>query len=82
MWAYIYKHTADATGHAEGAAQSLSTLSSCCAADPSYLTGICAVLKYAEKYKTIVQVPSDPHTQLQMAIKAVFSSWYTPRAKR
>lgn len=70
-----------------------------------------AALHPSEKYKSIVTVPSDPHTQLQvrrrlhpslesrasprltlppsplschlqMAIKAVFSSWYTPRAKR
>jgi pyruvate, orthophosphate dikinase len=34
------------------------------------------------QYKTFVDVPQDPHTQLLMAIKAVFTSWYTPRAKR
>lgn len=41
-----------------------------------------SLLWCTETYKSIVQVPSDPHAQLQMAIKAVFASWYTPRAKR
>jgi pyruvate, orthophosphate dikinase len=27
------------------------------------------------QYKTFVDVPQDPHTQLLMAIKAVFTSW-------
>jgi pyruvate,orthophosphate dikinase len=27
-------------------------------------------------------LPSDPHVQLEMAIKAVFQSWYNPRAVR
>ena len=33
-----------------------------------------------QEYKKITSVPSDPHEQLQLAIKAVFSSWFTPRA--
>ncbi len=35
-----------------------------------------------EKFKNVAEVPSDPHTQLRMAIEAVFSSWYTLRAVR
>jgi pyruvate,orthophosphate dikinase len=27
-------------------------------------------------------LPTDPHVQLEMAIKAVFQSWYNPRAVR
>ena len=32
-------------------------------------------------YKNLVDFPEDPHTQLRMAIEAVFKSWHTPRAK-
>ncbi|MGK0290046.1 MAG: pyruvate,orthophosphate dikinase [bacterium] len=32
------------------------------------------------RFKEISHVPSDPYVQLEMAIKAVFSSWYNPRA--
>ncbi|KZX60136.1 pyruvate, phosphate dikinase [Halioglobus sp. HI00S01] len=31
-------------------------------------------------YKTIVDFPEDPFTQLKMAVEAVFQSWHTPRA--
>jgi pyruvate,orthophosphate dikinase len=31
-------------------------------------------------YQKVTHVPSDPHEQLQLAIRAVFSSWMTPRA--
>jgi pyruvate,orthophosphate dikinase len=31
-------------------------------------------------YKTLVQPPEDPFTQLKMAVEAVFRSWHTPRA--
>jgi len=31
-------------------------------------------------YQGVTHVPSDPHEQLQLAIRAVFSSWMTPRA--
>ena len=31
-------------------------------------------------YQGVAHVPSDPHEQLQLAIRAVFSSWMTPRA--
>jgi pyruvate,orthophosphate dikinase len=34
------------------------------------------------EYRKMAHVPDDPVEQLQMAIKAVFSSWYTPRAIR
>ena len=43
--------------------------------------------KLIEKYKVIVQektgrtFPTDPKEQLIMAVKAVFASWYNPRAK-
>lgn len=31
-------------------------------------------------YKTITDFPQDPYRQLELAIEAVFLSWYTPRA--
>ena len=31
-------------------------------------------------FKEIAMPPDDPHEQLKMAIRAVFNSWYTPRA--
>ena len=31
-------------------------------------------------YKTLVDFPEDPFTQLKMAVEAVFMSWHTPRA--
>ncbi|MDH5172691.1 MAG: pyruvate, phosphate dikinase, partial [Gammaproteobacteria bacterium] len=31
-------------------------------------------------YKTLVEFPEDPFTQLKMAVEAVFRSWHTPRA--
>ena len=31
-------------------------------------------------YKTLVDFPTDPMVQLELAIKAVFLSWFTPRA--
>ncbi|MBF0287550.1 MAG: pyruvate, phosphate dikinase [SAR324 cluster bacterium] len=31
-------------------------------------------------YKTLVDFPTDPFVQLELAIKAVFESWFTPRA--
>lgn len=34
------------------------------------------------EYKKVTSVPSDPHEQLEKAIKAVFQSWYLPRAMR
>jgi pyruvate,orthophosphate dikinase len=43
--------------------------------------------KLIEKYKTIVKektgrdFPTDPREQLVMAVKAVFDSWYNPRAE-
>lgn len=34
------------------------------------------------KYRTVASVPTDPHEQLHLAIRAVFDSWMTPRAIR
>ena len=31
-------------------------------------------------FKEIAMPPDDPHEQLRMAVRAVFNSWYTPRA--
>lgn len=39
-------------------------------------------LEIIKKYQSIVDIPEDPYVQLEMAIKAVFSSWYTARAIR
>lgn len=33
-----------------------------------------------QEFKKLAEVPQDPWEQLQMAIKAVFKSWYNPRA--
>ncbi|MBF0280180.1 MAG: pyruvate, phosphate dikinase [SAR324 cluster bacterium] len=33
-----------------------------------------------QKYKDVANIPDDPHQQLELAIQAVFLSWYTPRA--
>lgn len=34
------------------------------------------------KYRAVVSVPTDAYEQLHMAIKAVFNSWFLPRAQR
>jgi hypothetical protein len=49
---------------------------------PTIIDSLHAYNPHAGKYRAVVQVPTDPYEQLHMAIKAVFDSWFTPRAKR
>lgn len=42
----------------------------------------CTHYNTTAKYRTVASVPTDPHEQLHLAIRAVFDSWMTPRAIR
>eukprot|EP01041_Mallomonas_annulata_P004386 gene4386-8730_t len=41
-----------------------------------------ALKRVAEEFKFITRAPEDPWVQLKMAVEAVFSSWFSPRAKK
>ena len=52
--------------------------------DQSRIAALCAFVfqqELVERFQAInPAVPSDPYKQLDLAVKAVFQSWYNPRA--